>query len=246
MEQVGIREILDTLASSASIFLRGLPGNSDLQNLATAGVFSAVLCNNVVNIDDDIDQDALQLCYRKGWLHADKIGLGEPKDIGYVFASPFHRWYVEWSLFDNVPAVPFEANNILDFVIDVIRNFKPQLLSAERRIGPGYVQRPPEAQYQDEFYRSCHKCSKGSLKTFPEFGTAKGRVDFYIPAKKWGVELLRDGDRLGDHSGRFTSGAYRGLPLDKYVILDCSDTRPKIRHPSMCTVSVVPGSFFAH
>jgi len=53
-----------------------------------------------------------------------------------------------------------------------------------------------EAQYQDEFYRCCHTHSNGSLVTFPEFGTAKGRVDFYIPAKQWGVELLRDGDQL--------------------------------------------------
>jgi len=33
---------------------------------------------------------------------------------------------------------------------------------------------------------------------------AKGRVDFYIPDQAWGLELLRDGDKLAQHSGRFS------------------------------------------
>jgi hypothetical protein len=48
------------------------------------------------------------------------------------------------------------------------------MLSTKRKIGPGCIQRPPEAQYQDEFYCSCHACSNGSLIAFPEFGTGKG------------------------------------------------------------------------
>jgi hypothetical protein len=39
--------------------------------------------------------------------------------------------------------------------------------------------------------------------TLPEYGTADGRADFYIPTKEWGVELLRNGDGLaGFHRQR--------------------------------------------
>ena len=36
----------------------------------------------------------------------------------------------------------------------------------------------------------------GTLTVLSEFGTADRRVDFYIPSKKWAVELLCNGQRL--------------------------------------------------
>jgi len=129
-------------------------------------------------------------------------------------------------------------SSVLQLALKVIAGFSPHLLSAERRIGPGCIQRPPEAQYQDEFYRSCHAFSHGSLLTLPEYGTAEGRVDFYVPSKKWDVELLRDGNRLEEHSGRFSeSGPYaRTLPLSDYILLDCRKMRPRRRHSRMCII----------
>jgi len=48
------------------------------------------------------------------------------------------------------------------------------------------------------------------------------------------VELLRDGDGLAQHSGRFSqSGSYATLPLDDYIILDCRTTRPMRKHRGM-------------
>ena len=57
----------------------------------------------------------------------------------------------------------------------------------------------PEAQFQDEFYSASSKQAHGSV-SFPEFGTKNGRIDFFIRSKKWGVELLRDGNRLSQHA----------------------------------------------
>jgi len=161
--------------------------------------------------------------------------LANPANWGTFFPSPLHRWYVEWKLQDTLPAIPFNVVDILELIIGVIAKFSPRKLSTERRIGPGCIQRLPEAQYQDEFYRCCHNYSKGSLLTFPEYGTAKGRVDFYIPTKQWGVELLRDGDRLAQQSGRFSStGSYATtLPLSDYIILDCRITNPTVAHPGL-------------
>ena len=181
------------------------------------------------------DAKAVDVCHRNGWLHTDKFS--DRGEIVYFFASQFHHLFVEWKLQEYVSPMSFESSNILDFAIKVIAGFSPRSLSAKRRIGPGYIQRLPEAQYQDEFYRSCYKLSNGSLVTLSEYGGAEGRVDFYIPSKEWGVELLRDGKQLGGHSARFSStGQYgRTLSLSDHIILDCRTTKPKTAH-SMCII----------
>jgi len=179
------------------------------------------------------NRSALRLCFSKGWLHTDVID----DETEYFFPSSLHRWYTEWKLWGMWDALDttYCADNILDFVIKVISLFSPRILSTTQRVtAAGHVQRPPEAQYQDEFYRCCHTHSNGSLVTFPEFGTAKGWVDFYIPVKEWGVELLRNGDQLAQHAGRFSSqtGSYGTiLPLKDHIILDCRTTQPKVPHP---------------
>ena len=221
--------------------MRGLPHDRFLQNPAIACIFSNVLREGSITFEHGSTigegKKALQQCFREGWLHADNVG----EKIVYVFPSPLHRWYVEWKLWNAAPGVPFESNSILQLALEVITRFSPRLLSAERRIGPGCIPRPPEAQYQDEFYRSCHAYSNGSLITFPEFSTGKGRVDFYIPSRQWGVELLREGDRLTEHSGRFSESGLYGttLQLSDYIILDCRKTLPSYRH-GMCIITHFP------
>ena len=65
-----------------------------------------------------------------------------------------------WGVLDAI----FRADNILDFVIEVVSLFSPRILSTTRRvIAAGHAQRPPGAQYQSEFYRCCHTGSNGSL-----------------------------------------------------------------------------------
>jgi hypothetical protein len=152
--------------------------------------FSVLRTGFVADIDFTTEDDtrALQQCFRNGWLHTDK----------------FVNSIKEWKLWGIADATSFDCADILELVINVFSIFS---LRAPRDIGPGHVQRLPEAQYQDQFYRCCHTYSKSPLITFPEFDMAKGRVDFYIPAKQWEVELLRDGNQLAQHSGRFSSRA---------------------------------------
>ena len=176
----------------------------------------------------------IKRCFRHGWLHSDKLGaIGQEDRVGYFFPSLLHRWYLEWNLWETLPKVPFETNGLLDFIIRVVSCFSPTRLAPKRRLASGGIQQIPETHYQDEFYINCHSCSKGSILTFPECGTMKGRIDFYIPAKAWGVELLREGDRLAQHSGRFSSnGTYKkDFLLSDYVILDCRQTCPQVPHP---------------
>jgi hypothetical protein len=242
LAKVNLRDLLVLFETSASVFKKGLPRVEDLQEPAIARVFSNVFREgSILESEYTIGEDAkaLRRCFHNGWLHADMLkNIHDGEETAYIFSSPLHCWFVEWKLCNSVPAIPFESNSILQLALDVIAGFSPRLLSAERRIGPGCIQRPPEAQYQDEFYRSCHAYSDGSLLTSPEFSTAKGRVDFYIPSRQWGVELLCEDDRLEQHSGRFSqSGSYgTTLALSDHIILDFRNTRPTHRHPSMCII----------
>ncbi len=66
--------------------------------------------------------------------------------------------------------------------------------------------------------------------TLPECGTPKGRIDFFIPSKKWGIELLRDRDRLLAHNERFVGGEYgkwvQAGMMDDYIMIDFRSTVP--------------------
>ncbi|KAN0124749.1 hypothetical protein V8E52_001301 [Russula decolorans] len=222
LKQVNLRDFFTRLETRGNIFARGLPSRDDLQRRPIARILSKVLCEDSIVESDPITEE-------------DATALNDSEETYYIFASPLHRLFVEWRLQDSVPSIPFESSSILQLALEVIRGFSPRSLSAERRIGAGCIQRPPEAQYQDEFYRNCHACSKGSLVTFPEYGTAQGRIDFYIPSKEWGVELLRDGNELKKHTGRFSeTGSYvTTLALSDYIILDFHNTRPKRTQPTM-------------
>jgi len=237
MRAVGPRDLLDLLRH-ATVFTRSLPLSSDLTDPVIVNIFSAVLRDGYVtdaHFESESDAlDKLQVCFRKGWLHTDDFRDDQGDIVAYFFASSLHRWYVEWELFEMLPAIPFRAGNILNFMITTISEFSPKRLAAERRIGPSGFQRPLETQYQDEFYRSCCICSKGLIVTFPESGIMKsGRADFYIPANEWGVEIVQDGNLLHQHSGRFSQEAsyMTALSVSDYIILDFCSTSPRDAHP---------------
>jgi len=50
----------------------------------------------------------------------------------------------------------------------------------------------------------------GHVVTSPEYvikaGNTSGTIDFLVARKKWGLELLRDRDRLVEHMKRFEPG----------------------------------------
>jgi hypothetical protein len=100
-----------------------------------------------------------------------------------------------------------------------------------------------EAQYQQEFYRALYSLTGGACTVSPEYGgqassETGGRIDFFIESKGWGIELLRDGDRIAGHEKRFRKGgAYHPWltagTMKKYVILDFRKTIPQ-KPSSMC------------
>ena len=175
----------------------------------------------------------LLTCHRRGWLHAELNS--QPPSTAYIFPSPLHRWFIERKLCGSPSTTP-PQNSLFEFSKAVIHLFSPVNLANDRRVGPGFIQRPPEAQYQDEFYRCCHALARGSTVSFPEFGTTDGRVDFYIPSRKWAIELLREGNDLAGHYGRSSKrGKYiASLPIDDFIVLDFRVTRVVAEHKRLC------------
>jgi hypothetical protein len=181
--------------------------------------------------DEQMDP-GLELCDRNGWLYHEHPDPSKATKE-YVFASPLHSRYVDWMLMGK-PKGELKDKSLSAFAAAVIRNISPLALVGLRQVGSS-VQSVPEAQFQDEFYLACSSYTKNCVVSFPEFGTKRGRIDFFIPSKKWGIELLRNGNRLAPHIKRFTKGEYGkwigdGVMTD-YIVLDFRPEKlPKANH----------------
>ena len=108
------------------------------------------------------------------------------------------------------------------------------LVSSERGLGAGAIERPVEAQYQDEFYRACYNMLNGKVHLTSEWAGRlyKGRVDFQIKPINWAIECVREGNRLEEHIKRFLQGGryYRWIlsgEIQEYIILDFRKSKPR-------------------
>ncbi len=228
-----------------SAFGRGLPERKELAEVPIGNIFKKLLVDGSILSDHKVN-GPLNVCYKSGWVQADLDEVGTDSDdedeiepICYTFPSSLHRSYVSWRLMPPTNEIPYET--VLQLAIAVIGNFNPsQLSDPERRVGGSSKDRPPEAQYQQEFYRAFFDVV-GPAYSSPEYSTEKGyrkgRIDFFIRSKNWGIELLRDGSNLQEHSSRFgPKGAYgMWIPTNKmvdYLILDFRSNRPQLAHPS--------------
>jgi hypothetical protein len=181
------------------------------------------------SIDADIQSD-LEYGYKLGFVNKDEADL-------YTFASPLHQQLWSWHLPPQIDyQLPFQ--DLLSFVKDTVSCFRlTQLDASDHRVGSA---NHPEAQYQEEYSRCVHKLTEGNVRISPEYAAAAvsrpGRIHFFIPSKKWGIELTRDGSRLDEHNSRFADeGAYGqwlgSSNMDDYVLLDFCSTKPIKAHP---------------
>jgi hypothetical protein len=112
--------------------------------------------------------------------------------------------------------------------------FQPcQLSDAPQSLGGNTS--PIEDQYQREFYRCLFPILDGHVIMSPESmiktGTKGGTIDFLIAQKKWGLELLRDRDRLVEHMERFEPGGQyfsmiQSGNMEQYIVLDFTVAQP--------------------
>ena len=225
---------------------RGLPVCRELSNDPIMTAMFRLLLRDGQIFEDDHPEfgDAIQKAHKKGYIYAKELSQVKR---GFVLPTPIHTTALSWVL------IPSEVNlpsNLLDLVLEVVGRFKySQLTHPLRRAGgdANATSGPPEAQYQDEFYRALHDYTKGGVRVSPEFATAPhaskaGRIDFFIANNKWGIEITQEGKKLQEHSDRFGDhGAYghwvtTGEMLD-YILLDCRHTVPVKHHSCWSSLS---------
>ena len=66
-------------------------------------------------------------------------------------------------------------------------------------------------------------------------------IDFFIKQKKWGLELLRDRDRLVEHMELFEpEGQYYSMiksrKMEEYIVLDFTVLRPAKARPGITLI----------
>lgn len=223
-------------------FARGLPYNADLKNPGVAAVFRDLLKLGFIELSDGHKNESVILCHRNGWLHSETTCTNYDTVIRYTFSSFLHEACVSWKLepLDHRPPFP----TILDMVFNVISRFKPSNLRLlYPRMHGSPTENPHEAIYAQEFYRSLHDLTRGSVRITPDFASASGapvlgRIDFFVPQSSWGIEILRDGSDLSGHNARFQPDGAYGAWLESremvdYVLLDFRRTVPRDPHP--CT-----------
>ena len=79
-------------------------------------------------------------------------------------------------------------------------------------------------------YRALHVVLGLSSKVSSEwFEDGKGRIDFRLADIGWGIEMMREGNRLNEHCGRFVgNGRYTPwTQIREWIIIDCRTSMPR-------------------
>jgi hypothetical protein len=125
-----------------------------------------------------------------------------------------------------------EYATVKDLCFAALEQFSPKRLKAqERRTSLVAVGAPrPEAQFCYELYRCLHEVTGGNCSIQCQFSyTVAGKLDFFLKGKQWGVEVLRNGDRVKAQCDRFRQDGKYGKwgIVTEHVLLDFRSTPPK-------------------
>lgn len=145
-------------------------------------------------------------------------------DGGYLaFATPMHKRFFHRLAFPSrLQALPANIN-VDQWLLLVLRTFQPHLLAD---VQSGFK----EGMLQHEFWRGASLCLPPTHRVAAEVsrvlkqGTPQiaGELDFWINSTlEWAIELLRQGDRKGEHLQRFQrDGSYGPLRAKQWRVVD--------------------------
>lgn len=221
-------------------------GRSESPTQYAQAMKSLLYHGSIGSFDEEFDakiRSHLEESHRLGFVDLDH------DNPDYIFPSPVHKQLWSWLLLPETDH-PLPFQDLLSFVKATVARFRPsQLHPSDRRLG-NISHRPPEAQYQDECYRCVHDLTQGNVRISAEFaaaaGSRPGRIDFFIPSKKWGIELCRDGNKLDEHNARFAEdGAYEqwmeSSGISDYILLDFCSIKPTRTYPGKREVEISLG-----
>ncbi|TDL20263.1 hypothetical protein BD410DRAFT_841385 [Rickenella mellea] len=107
----GVRYSYETFATNIStdslmetlrgltLFVRGLPFQHELEEPNIADVFRKVIHDGSMVVWRISEVPGLLECFERGWLHNEPVREADAQ-VAYAFATPLHKRYVQWLLFD--------------------------------------------------------------------------------------------------------------------------------------------------
>ncbi|KAL1966120.1 hypothetical protein VTN77DRAFT_4868 [Rasamsonia byssochlamydoides] len=223
ISEITVSKICDVLEDDDQLFQfleyhvagRSLPSRKMQHGVIDPNIVSVLL--NILRDGSVVynrDNRGIQDCFRSGFVHTEEVKSGQ---MLCVLPSALHARFVEYfyGRLDPIP-FPFQKYPTIRDLCFVLQSFSREMLCNTRdgqRLGPSGQARPPEAVFQDEFYR-CYWNEVGpGIGICSEWtGIRQGRIDFQIVDPGWGFELLRDGDRLRDHCSQFSQNGTR-IPI---------------------------------
>jgi hypothetical protein len=128
-----------------------------------------------------------------------------------------------------------QYRDVMSLCIAVIKGFSPTNLrdsNGLRYNSGGVTASTSETRFQNEFYAAAKRLLGDRIAISSEWGNnGEGSIHFRIVGTGWGVELLRDGDRLAEHCRRFEPGgqyhnAIESGELDDWLVIDCTHRNP--------------------
>ncbi|KAL4788605.1 hypothetical protein BJX76DRAFT_1427 [Aspergillus varians] len=186
------------------------------------------------NMQFDSNNASMQLCYQKGWVHRISVGEFDPYDV-VVLASRLHEKWLEFIIGRKTRLLPERFNQLDELCLVILSEFSTMNLRHAvegKKMSTAGQYKPMEAQYQDEFYRSFNYLAGRGVPICSKWSrTSDSRVDFYIPEKKWAIELLRDHDRVNEHISWFKEGGryhpwLKENMVEDWIIIDCASSPP--------------------
>ena len=171
--------------------------------------------------------DEYAFCHRMGLLHTEQSANAHGETT-FIFASPIHRKVAYRTLWGVEKDTDQREPSLQQSCIDAIARFSPKTLKNRRLDVKEKNWRIPERAFQNELFL-CLNLELQHLPILAEFSqSAEGRIDFFVSDRRWGIEVLQNGNNasIKEHVSRFSSpnGKYHSWRFSDYIVLNfCSD-----------------------
>jgi hypothetical protein len=144
----------------------------------------------------------------------------------YIFSSILAKRYFTHRYFPDRADAESDTLTLYELVTNAIRSMSAIALMKSTSNTDDF---PKETTFQHFFALGLLRnttadtaiCSELS-RSFATNTNVTGEIDFFVNGDRmWGIELVRCGDKIGEHISRFSpQGKYAGLQSKDYVVLD--------------------------
>ncbi|KAE9408822.1 hypothetical protein BT96DRAFT_624055 [Gymnopus androsaceus JB14] len=236
-----LQKILDDLVM-ATQSRRLLPREQIAADPRVNRVFAYLLVHDCIPysipLPGGLDLADVSYAHRLGLLYMERMDYGHAQ---FTFSFPLQKVMLQLCLQPPIPDFKEDVSTLYRLVTAVITKFNPNRLQTLHHVDGSDEALELEVLYEHEFYRCLYQYRPRAV-VFPEYGTEvghrpAGRIDFLVyrtesmnqcQPRSWGIELLKDEDRLAEHAYRFSpDGVYNSMVSDdmtEFMIVDFRKT----------------------